>query len=360
MAKNTLSFSEIVHEGTVGGGEILSKGFLYVKLEAGETIRVAGEQEVSLIDKEDLTIVADLSGSAYTNDSEVMKEYYLAVDREYADVAKKIVYEIVGGSAIGAGFSENPAPNKVTAGGVEYPVDPATDASPLVLEEGDGIELHLNHGGETPALFIYTRADYQGDAVVEELSGMHVAKGREFVKIVALPQYRVLNIEYRLFHHYEAPASVFVPGAAVCTESIDQVKLEVGEVIVNNTSESELVIFDIANQRDLVSLAKDERYECAYRCDVALFSQDASIGVTYTKKDVRPEYEAEYSGGSGILQLRHEMGARVKVYGDAGAGYMLIHEMEGKEIVRAVNMDGFNSLKFVSDGPVDTCIINEF
>lgn len=71
-------------------------------------------------------------------------------------------------------------------------------------------------------------------------------------------------------------------------------------------------------------------------------------------------YVSEYEGGSGILQLRHSQGARVSVYGDAGAGYMLIHKMEGREIVRVVNMDGFNELKFVSDGPVDECIINEF
>lgn len=71
-------------------------------------------------------------------------------------------------------------------------------------------------------------------------------------------------------------------------------------------------------------------------------------------------YVSEYEGDSGILQLRHAMGARVKVYGDAGAGYMLIHEMEGKEIVRCVNMSGFNSIKLVSDGEVDECIINEF
>jgi len=71
-------------------------------------------------------------------------------------------------------------------------------------------------------------------------------------------------------------------------------------------------------------------------------------------------YVSEYEGGSGILQLRHAMGARVKVYGDAGAGYMLIHEMEGVELVRTVNMDGFNKMKIVSDGLVDECIINEF
>ena len=97
-----------------------------------------------------------------------------------------------------------------------------------------------------------------------------------------------------------------------------------------------------------------------YPCFIAAKSTSASVSFEIIPEASRREYECEYDGGSGILQLRHSQGARVSVYGDAGAGYMLIHKMEGREIVRVVNMDGFNKLKFVSDGQVDECIINEF
>lgn len=362
MAKNTLTFSEIVHEGTVGGGDIGSRALLYVRLNAGETIRVAGEQEVFLVDKTDMTIIENLSGTEYTNDSGSTKEYFLAIDGEYA--SEKVVYDIITSEPIGAGFSQNPPANTVRVGGEDYPVDRTTEITPIVLNPGDGIELYRNFGGETPALFIYWIEGYAGDAIVEELSDvnnhMHIATKKEYVKIVALPHYQELSIQYRLFHHYEESRYIFVPGAAISGAVVESMALEIGDIIVNNTSETDLIIFDTVNMTTLASLAKDESYECSYRCDVMLFSNDASIEASYTKKDPHPNYEAEYEGDSGILQLRHAMGARVKVYGDAGAGYMLIHEMEGKEIVRCVNMSGFNSIKLVSDGEVDECIINEF
>lgn len=79
-----------------------------------------------------------------------------------------------------------------------------------------------------------------------------------------------------------------------------------------------------------------------------------------TRDDGTVEYEAEYTGGSGILQMRCDEPSHVRVYGDAGAGYMEIYCMQANEAVYAVNMDGFNKMKFVSEGTVDECIINEF
>ena len=103
-----------------------------------------------------------------------------------------------------------------------------------------------------------------------------------------------------------------------------------------------------------------ETFTAPWPCELYLASKSSGVTMKCEHEAKHPDYISEYEGGSGILQLRHAIGARVKVYGDAGAGYMLIHEMEGKEIVRAVNMAGFNTLKFVSDGPIDECIINEF
>ncbi|MBQ7156504.1 MAG: hypothetical protein IJR86_01740 [Bacteroidaceae bacterium] len=122
-------------------------------------------------------------------------------------------------------------------------------------------------------------------------------------------------------------------------------------IVLLGNDGSEVFVFSYTGE----TFTAPSSYELLY-----LASKSSGVTMKCEHEAKHPDYISEYEGGSGILQLRHEMGARVKVYGDAGAGYMLIHEMEGKEIVRAVNMDGFNSLKFVSDGPVDTCIINEF
>lgn len=143
--------------------------------------------------------------------------------------------------------------------------------------------------------------------------------------------------------------------------SMTKVYLRKGEVLTLTTVDTPAYI--LGSNGDVIATLNNAEPSLTVTDDMVFFI--ASKTATTLEFEILPPesrrtYEAEYDGLSGILQLRHAMGARVKVYGDAGAGYMLIHEMEGKEIVRCVNMDGFNSIKLVSDGEVDECIINEF
>lgn len=140
-----------------------------------------------------------------------------------------------------------------------------------------------------------------------------------------------------------------------------KVYLRKGEILTLTTEDAPAYI--LGDNGELIATLYYAEPSLTATDDMAFFIAGKTSGrfeFEILQPESRREYEAEYDGGSGILQLRHAMGARVKVYGDAGAGYMLIHEMEGKEIVRAVNMDGFNKMKFVSDGEVDECIVNEF
>jgi hypothetical protein len=84
----------------------------------------------------------------------------------------------------------------------------------------------------------------------------------------------------------------------------------------------------------------------------------AKNNLTFTK--VGQKYESEYTGESGILQLRLNENAHIIVLGDAGAGYMQIDEMRGSNLVRTLNMAGLTKVKFVSDGPIAQGVVNEF
>jgi len=80
--------------------------------------------------------------------------------------------------------------------------------------------------------------------------------------------------------------------------------------------------------------------------------------VTFTK--VGNKYEAEYTGASGVLQMRHGKNALVEVFCNAGAGYVKIDEMRGDNIIRALNMAGLDSVKLVSDAEVQQCVVKTF
>ncbi len=81
---------------------------------------------------------------------------------------------------------------------------------------------------------------------------------------------------------------------------------------------------------------------------------------TLTFTQAGQNYESEYAGNSGMVQLRMNKNAHIKVYGDAGAGYVQIDEMRGSNIIRTLNMAGLDKVKFVSDAPVAQGLVNEF
>ena len=387
MAKNTLTFEEIVHSGTIAGDRTqyeIRDTLWYgdeVTLTTGETIEItgfpSGEGEVYLVckattaDADAGDIKATLTPaspsftlSAGTNISaESQRTYYLAVKN--AHKGKNIQYQVERLS-VEAGWSGNPEPDTVTDKyETEYWVDATTEETPIELNAGDTIRLfRADTNGATPLLYAYTDAGYQGDAeIVAELTEVkpsYTAKRHEYVKIVGNLHYEVLSIQYQIIRFNEATQSTLVSGTEVYAGDI-YMKLEVGDVVKNTKDNAVLFIVDCINGTVLASLYHaGESYQCSYRCDVVLCGEDANTELTYEKKDVHPKYEAEYEGDSGILQLRHAMGARVIVYADAGAGYMEIHKMEGVELIRCVNMSGIDNLKFVSDGTVDECVINEF
>ena len=78
--------------------------------------------------------------------------------------------------------------------------------------------------------------------------------------------------------------------------------------------------------------------------------------LTFTK--VGQCYETEYTGDSGVLQLKLYKDERVKVLGDAGAGYAVIALMSGEDIMAYLNMDGFDKVKIVSYAAVVDGLVN--
>ena len=84
----------------------------------------------------------------------------------------------------------------------------------------------------------------------------------------------------------------------------------------------------------------------------------AKITVSFTQ--VGQKYEAEYTGESGVLQMRHGKNAMVDVYGDAGAGYVQIALLRGDNIIRTLNMAGLDKVKIVSDAADAECVVYTF
>lgn len=84
----------------------------------------------------------------------------------------------------------------------------------------------------------------------------------------------------------------------------------------------------------------------------------AKNALTFTQ--VGQNYESEYTGKSGLLQLRLNENAHIRVLGDAGAGYVQISEMRGSNLIRVLHMAGLDKVKIVSDGAVAQGVVNEF
>jgi len=71
------------------------------------------------------------------------------------------------------------------------------------------------------------------------------------------------------------------------------------------------------------------------------------------------QYVAEYTGDSGVLQVKRASIGKVYIYGDAGAGYLLMEDTVANEFFRYLNMDGLNKVKIVSDSAVTTAVVNQ-
>jgi len=396
MAKNTLSFSEVVKSGTVagsrtpvGGNDTLWYGD-YVELDfsAGEKLTITsfdGASEVIVVLKSsDIEgadagdIIARLTplhptleeftiegGEGESDVSFGSAEFYLAVNN-YCK-GKKIAYEISGETKTASSASQDQEGDTITIDSVTHSVDSTTYETHIELDKGDKIELvSRDASGVTVYLAIFNSSTFTGSARLVDMSSStpcYTAESdNEYVMIVAGDHYtQGFTCTYKIIRVHEATQNIHIPNTQLTfADAGTAFELEVGDVITNKTSGSNLVVLDCINNKILATLANNASYTCTYSCSVVLCGEDVNTELSYTLQDKNKLYAAVYEGDSGILQLRHAMGARVTVYGDAGAGYMLIHEMEGKEIVRAVNMDGFNKMKFVSDGEVDECIVNEF
>ncbi len=392
MAKNTLSFSEVVHEGTVagsreivGGNDTLWYGdYVSLNFEDGEKLTITsfedGVEEVVVVLKSSNIEGADAGDivARLTPDSPTLEEFVIEGDSEDVSVTsaefylavsnnckgKKIGYEIIGETLEASAGDQDTDGLVVSINNETYSVDSTTYAEYIRLEKGDKIKL-VERSSETPCLATFSSSTFTGSATIVEMNynfTYTAEKDVEYIMIAALPHYRHgFTCTYKIIRVHEATQNSLVPNTQITyADPASAYELEVGDVITNKTSGSNLVVLDCINNKILATLANNASYTCTYPCSVVLCGEDVNTELSYTLQNKEKTYTAEYEGDSGILQLRHAMGARVKVYGDAGAGYMLIHEMEGKEIVRCVNMSGFNSIKLVSDGEVDECIINEF
>lgn len=395
MAKNTLSFSEVVHEGTVagsreivGGNDTLWYGdSVSLDFEDGEKLTITsfedGVEEVIVILKSSDIEGADAGDivARLTPQSPTLEEFIVEGDDEDASISsaefylavnnycrgKKIHYEISGSTLTASSARQDQEGDTITIDSVTHSVDSTTYETHIELDKGDKIELvSRDASGVTVYLAIFNSSTFTGSARLVEMSSStpcYTAESdNEYVMIVAGSHYTEgFTCTYKIIRAHKSSQDNLIAGTQLTyADPASAYELEVGDVITNTTTGSNLIVLDCINNTILATLAKGASFTCTYPCSVVLCGEDVNTELSYTLQNKEKTYAAEYEGDSGILQLRHAMGARVKVYGDAGAGYMLIHEMEGKEIVRCVNMSGFNSIKLVSDGEVDECIINEF
>lgn len=70
------------------------------------------------------------------------------------------------------------------------------------------------------------------------------------------------------------------------------------------------------------------------------------------------QWVAEYTGDSGVLQVKRNSGGRLYVYGDAGIGYTLMEDIPSNEMMRYLNMEGLVKVKIVSDTEVIASVVN--
>lgn len=398
MAKNTLSFSEVVHEGTVagsreivGGNDTLWYGdYVSLNFEDGEKLTITsfedGVEEVVVVLKSSNIEGADAGDivARLTPDSPTLEEFVIEGDSEDVSISsaefylavnnycrgKKIHYEISGSTLTASSARQDQGGDTITIDSVTHSVDSTTYETHIELDKGDKIELvSRDASGVTVYLAIFNSSTFTGSARLVDMSDMSSStpcytaeSDNEYVMIVAGDHYTEgFTCTYKIIRVHEATQNSLVPNTQITyADPASAYELEVGDVITNKTSGSNLVVLDCINNKILATLANNASYTCTYPCSVVLCGEDVNTELSYTLQDKNKLYAAVYEGDSGILQLRHAMGARVTVYGDAGAGYMEIHKMEGVELVRCVNMSGFNKMKFVSDCTVEECIINEF
>lgn len=380
MAKNTLSFSEVKRGGTLSisdtatpSSETLWYGDAFT-LAAGESVKVTlfgfGVSEVKVLSKASTpwSVAATLTPASPSYSSVSGGNFVLAVFTK--DKGAEVKYEIerspvtVSWDAVGAGENGGTEPTVITIGESQYIVDAVSYApnAHIQLPKGDTIKCKTQDtSGAISLLYITNQV---GIAPFEWERSSFTADRDTELCICAYSYYAPLSIQYQIINRFTLDADSSFASTLVY-RSTEGFELKTGDKITLLTDDVDVALVNEAGAVATTLYHAGESYVATQHNDGTFYLASKESGVSELEYEILPdasrrEYEAEYEGDSGILQLRHAMGARVKVYGDAGAGYMLIHEMEGKEIVRCVNMSGFNSIKLVSDGEVDECIINEF
>lgn len=367
MAKNTLTFTEVKGGGTltmdttpIADSETIWKGDS-VTLAAGEKITITSFPEgcdaVLLVSGSSVSQTLTHDSPSYTNSGGSSATYYVSVYNAFKEDGVGYEIERV---AVSAGWDyNNDNYEEITIGEDTYYADPTSYATHIELNTGETIKLSTADAGGAYTLIYVANAS---TPYVERLTsaGWTADDDVELV-ICGQSQYKTETVAYQVINRATtepdtavASSKVYPSTTGFGVKACDKITVATGGCVLLSVDGEVLKTFNTDGESFTIGHDADPLY-------LAAKSNSTSSIAYITLPDVsRREYECEYDGGSGILQLRHARGAKVDVYGDAGNGYMLIHKMEGRELVRAVNMEGFDKIKFVSDGQIDECTINEF
>lgn len=295
-------------------------------------------------------------------------EYYLAVDTAHKDA--KISYNIESANITASIGSSNSERDEITVGDVVYAVDAETFETPLKLDKGDKITL-TGSGAETMCLLLsITESIYPGSAVddVFELLAQNnysytATRDNTYIKIATKTYYAEsgLSRTYKVTHYYEDTQSTTVPGTELYADTSKKFVLHNGYTLENTGSDPVVLVRE--NGSVAGTLAENDSFSSVNNETIYVASSTSGASVAYKVTAPAPkEHKATYSGKSGICQIKKKYaGDWLRVYGDAGLGYMFIGEPDGdgSDVIFHLNMDGFNSMKFVCSGEVVEGCVNE-
>ena len=389
MAKQTLSFSEIVHEGTIGGsrtlegvaetlyyGDYVSLNFqnghkleitsfgdiedIYVFLKSDNISGVDAGTMVAQLTHDHPTL-SEVTVTVDGNEVSISSaDFYIAVDSKDKD--KKIGYNIHGTTTTASSASQEQDGDTILySEETTLSVDSTTYVTPVELDKGDKIVLVPTESqGVTTYFLIYKGTTYTGGGTLVQMSesGYTAQTDDELVMIVAGEIYTEgFTCKYKVIRAHEATQDTILPNTGVYNSG-KTIELKEGDELTNATTDASIVLVDPIAMKKIATIEGEESYVAGKDFVAFLCGEDANTELTYTINDAHPLYEVEYTGASGIFCFHRKPEGKLRFYLEAGDGYMEVEPTSDAQGMRFLNMAYINKVKFVSESQVISACVN--
>lgn len=377
MAKNTLTFEEVKPTGSIVVGTTLTPTDKTkytgdtVTLGAGDSLTIKAFDSFSKVTlaESDGTTVEELTADSpsYTNEGNSSETLNFVVANKGAAVRYAFAQ-----APVAAGWDvEDENYEEITVGEDTYYADPTSYTTPIELEAGDTIRLATADPRGASTLIAIIKESEGGDNISTRSASVEY----EFVRlrdtgwtatedtsliICGQSQYTAEDVEYQIIKQGVVEIDeAFAPTELyINTEKV--VILKEGDTLKNTTSGKSIILLD-SKGNELTTLGNGSSFTTMDYCVVLLGCKTSGATLTYELTPASKEFVAEYTDGSGILQLRRVEGGKIRFFASADSddGYMQVWETKAKEIMYYINMTCLDGVKIVSETEVLSATINE-